>query len=161
MTILRAGKVLGVIAVASAFALTCYVAIRYQLALRGLTRLPLRADVVVHQTSIGIPGITKTYEATLTNEGLLPVLIERCDFTSDTAQNGTMVAYNIERLDRGSGSWVSVLKLAEPDFCLPQAGGMGNTRWRAMPCYGRGKRFPLKKKLPALAALRNMTSFDL
>jgi hypothetical protein len=37
----------------------------------------LRADLVVTNTSIGIPGVSKMYEAVLINEGTLPLPVTR------------------------------------------------------------------------------------
>src|SRR6266540_1145946 len=51
--------------------------------------------------------ITKMYEAELTNYGILPVAVTRCEFLNDTLSRGTMVAYGAERWNRTSGQWES------------------------------------------------------
>ena len=105
------------------------IAIRYKLAQAHILPLSLTAKIDVHQGSIGIPGITKLYEATVTNTGLLPAVVERCSYTSDTNTAGTMVAYNIERWNASTGSWSLAFEFAKPSFCTPAPLSMGNTHW--------------------------------
>ena len=106
-----------------------YAQVRHRLATGHFAVLGLHADVVEHRASIGIPGITKTYEATVTKYGLLPVLVERCTYISDTMTPGKMVAYNIERWDPQSHIWKTALEFAKPNFCTPVPLSMGETHW--------------------------------
>ncbi len=43
----------------------------------------LHADVMVRRADYGIDGITKTYEAKLTNYGIAPANVTACDFIDD------------------------------------------------------------------------------
>jgi hypothetical protein len=79
----------------------------------------LRADLVVTNADIGIPGISKMYEATLTNRGLLPVRVTRCNFIDDTLSPGTNVAYAVQRWDGGSKRWATVVEWRQSEFCKP------------------------------------------
>src|SRR3982074_67801 len=57
----------------------------------------LHADAIVTNASTGIPGLTKMYEAELTNYGLLPVAVTRCEFLDEPNSRRTMIAYSVER----------------------------------------------------------------
>jgi hypothetical protein len=94
-----------------------------------LIPIGLHADIEVHSGSTGIPGVTKTYEAILTNYGVLPASIEKCSYTSDISGIFTKLAYNIERWNSSRGAWETVETLASPDFCTPAPLRMANTRW--------------------------------
>jgi hypothetical protein len=66
----------------------------------SIGRLPgssegLRAQLIVSKADIGIPGISKMYEAKLVNRGLWPVRISRCDFVDDSFSPGKMDAYAV------------------------------------------------------------------
>jgi hypothetical protein len=105
-----------------------YVQIRHRLTYGQFTPIALH-DIVVHDASIGIPGITKMYEATPTNYGLLPVLVERCNYLSDTSALGAMVAYNIERWDPANHTWARVVEFAKATFCTPVPLSMESSHW--------------------------------
>jgi hypothetical protein len=45
---------------------------------------------------IGIPGLTKTYEAALTNRGVLPVHVSVCDYVTDAFEHGKSIAHSEE-----------------------------------------------------------------
>jgi hypothetical protein len=45
----------------------------------------LHADVIVRNADLGIAGITKTYEAKLTNYGIFPASVTVCDFIESWA----------------------------------------------------------------------------
>jgi hypothetical protein len=105
-----------------------YIHVRHRLAHGHFAPLAFHADILVHDASIGIPGITKMYEGALTNYGLLPALIETCRFMSDTADPGAMAAYNIERWDASKHAWTGVMEFAKPGLCTPVL-GMGSTHW--------------------------------
>src|ERR1017187_6850715 len=87
------------------------------IATSGITHR-MRAEIIVRKADIGIPGITKTYEATLTNRGLLAARVTRCDFIDDTMSPGTMVAYAIQRWNQGAAQWERVVELGS-EFCKP------------------------------------------
>lgn len=102
--------------------------VRHRLTHGHFVPLGLHADIVVHNTSIGIPGITKLYEGTLTNFGFLPAQIERCTYLSDTNSPGELLAFNIEQRQPGKDEWTRRMEFA-PELCSPMAGFGGNTRW--------------------------------
>jgi hypothetical protein len=79
----------------------------------------LRAKVLTRSEDIGIPGITKMYEATLTSRGLLPVSITRCDFIDDTGSPGTMVAYAVQRWNESRKQWDTIVEFGKSQFCKP------------------------------------------
>jgi len=81
-----------------------------------LVRFGLHADPVVSKGDIGIEGITKLYEARLTNYGLLPAKVTACDFTTDASAHGTKVAYTVEQWDSRQNKWKPV-EYGEPPFC--------------------------------------------
>jgi hypothetical protein len=80
-------------------------------------RPTLHADVLVGKGDIGIEGISKLYEAQLTNYAPFPVKVKACDFISDASASGTMVAYAVERWDRQLGKWAKVVEWNELSFC--------------------------------------------
>ncbi|HJZ95852.1 MAG TPA: hypothetical protein VKE70_05060 [Candidatus Solibacter sp.] len=90
--------------------------------------LSLHADILVGDGSIGIPGITKTYEGELTNLGFFPVPVARCEYLDDTLTPGTMVAYRIERWNQSSARWDLVLDMNGPEFCKPYPLGIVQAR---------------------------------
>jgi hypothetical protein len=68
------------------------------------------------------------YEAELTNYGILPVAVTRCEFLDDTFSRGTMVAYSVERWNRSSGHWESVVNMNSRNFCKPYPLGIVEAR---------------------------------
>src|SRR5580765_217871 len=83
-----------------------------------LVRFGLHADLVVSKGANGLEGITKLYEARLTNYGLLPAKVTACDFTTDASAHGTKVAYTVEQWDSRQNKWKPV-GYGEPPFCRP------------------------------------------
>jgi hypothetical protein len=84
-----------------------------------LAPFALHADAVVRKGDIGIEGISKLYEARLTNYGLYPVKVTVCDFISDAFAHGTMAAYAVERWNRQVGKWETVVVWDKSKFCRP------------------------------------------
>jgi len=68
---------------------------------------------------IGIPGLTKTYEAALTNRSILPVRVSVCDYVTDAFEHGKSVAHSVERWDQSSGKWRFFWGIRSRDFCKP------------------------------------------
>jgi hypothetical protein len=93
----------------------------------------LHADMVMESADLGIPGISKTYEARLANYGLLPAEIESCDAISDAMAHETMVAYEVDRYDPQSKTWQTVANLSGKIFCQPYPLGIieahAATKW--------------------------------
>jgi hypothetical protein len=57
----------------------------------------LHADVTVSEGDTGIPGITQLIDAHLTNFGLFPETVDRCEFVSDAGAHGVSVGYRLEQ----------------------------------------------------------------
>ncbi len=114
-----------------------YVQVRHRLAHGYFVPLALHADVVGDHASIGIPGVTKLYEATLTNYGILPASIEQCACMSDTMTPETMVAYNIERWNPAKHGWIRVMEFAKPEYCLSEPPNWGWDRVWLWPGQSR------------------------
>jgi hypothetical protein len=98
------------IAIVAVLILAATVSVILLLSIKHANNGRLHADMVVTNANIGIPGISKMYEATLTNQGRLPARVTRCDFIDDTLSPGTSVAYAVQRWDAGSKRWVTVVE---------------------------------------------------
>jgi hypothetical protein len=81
--------------------------------------LGLHADVDVTKGDIGIEGISKLYQARLTNYGPVPARVTACEFISDASEHGTMVAYAVERWDDQLKSWKTLSEDEKSTFCRP------------------------------------------
>ena len=79
--------------------------------------LGLHADVTDFRGDIG-PGPAIFFDAHLTNFGLYPREIERCEFVSDTNTHEVSVAYRVERYEDKDHSWKTVVDNAQ-NFCRP------------------------------------------
>ena len=79
----------------------------------------LHVDVTNRDSSIGIPGQTKMYEANLSNFTLWPVNLEACDYMNDAFGRGTMFPYAVQRWDANAGSWDTIVETNEDHFCKP------------------------------------------
>jgi hypothetical protein len=88
----------------------------------------LSGEVEVTNADIGIPGITKMYEGTITNHGFLPVRVTRCDFIDDSMAPGTMVAYAVQRWNENLKRWDTVVDMSGPEFCKPYPLGIIKAR---------------------------------
>jgi hypothetical protein len=97
-------------------------------AILGGPKRGLRSEVTVENADMGIPGISKVYEARLFNRGFWPIKVHYCDFVSDTDTPGTMVAYGVEQWDNAIGSWKVVARSTGVDFCKPYPTSMGQTK---------------------------------
>lgn len=86
--------------------------------------LGLHADIIQTQVSIGIPGISKMYQAILSNYGLLPETVLVCEYVTDAFEKGIDVAYKIERWNAKSGAWETLINTNGPDFCKPYPTGI-------------------------------------
>jgi hypothetical protein len=61
---------------------------------------------------------TELFDAHLSNFGLLPEKVERCEFTSDAGAHEANVGYRLERLDTGTDTWETIFS-TEQNFCRP------------------------------------------
>jgi hypothetical protein len=78
----------------------------------------LHADVTVALADIGIPGISKVYQAQITNFGIIPRRVERCEFITDDSAHGVAIGYRLEKRDNLTGRWQTVVDAAER-YCQP------------------------------------------
>ncbi len=79
----------------------------------------LRAQTIVTQDETGIPGISKWYEARITNRGPWPVVVTRCDAVDDAGGKEITVAYAIERWNQKLSRWDPVVVFNSSSFCKP------------------------------------------
>ena len=93
-----------------------------------LSRPRLAAQVVIRAEDFGIPGITKTYEATVTNKGFLPARVTRCDFVGDSMSPDTIVAYAVQRWNDDRSRWETVFQYGKSQFCKPYPLGIVRAR---------------------------------
>lgn len=126
---LRAGRFVGPAVILIYVSWLASIHLHHRLSHGHFAEVGLHTDTLVHDASIGIPGITKMYEGTLANYGLLPAVVERCAYVSDTLTPGEMVAFNIERWDPKANAWSRALEFAKPAFCRPVPLSTMNTRW--------------------------------
>jgi hypothetical protein len=87
----------------------------------------LHADVLVRKADYGIDGVTKAYEAKLTNYGITPARITACDFIDDAMSHGTIVGSTIEKWNRSAEKWQGIFKGDKSAFCHPYPLGMIET----------------------------------
>jgi len=88
----------------------------------------LRAEVVTSKADIGIPGISKIYDARLVNRGIWPVRVSYCDFISDNSTRGKMIGYSVERWDSMARKWTTIVDVHGADFCKPYPLGIVEAR---------------------------------
>jgi len=69
----------------------------------------LRAELRIQSADIGIPGITKAYEARLVNRSLWPIRVRYCDFITDAMTHGGAVPHTVERWDGTANGWGRLL----------------------------------------------------
>lgn len=87
----------------------------------------LHADVLVRKVDYGIDGVTKVYEAKLTNYGIRPAWVTACDFVDDTMSHGTLVGSRVQKWDPAGGKWQDGFKIDKSAFCRPYPLGMIDT----------------------------------
>jgi hypothetical protein len=79
----------------------------------------LRAEYSVEKADIGIPGISKMYDARLTNRGAFPIHIQVCDFVTDASAPGDAVAFSVQRWDRTRQEWTTITDASDAANCRP------------------------------------------
>ena len=94
------------------------VQVRHYLIFGHIVPLGLHADVTVKKADLGIPGITKVYEAYVTNFGVFPRRVRRCEYLTDAMARGVGIGYRVQQLNQSSGRWQTVVDAAS-DFCQP------------------------------------------
>jgi hypothetical protein len=106
---------------------TGLVEVRHRVIFGHFAPLTLHADVSVANGDIGIPGITKLYDAHVTNLGIFPRRIERCEFVTDAFAPGVSVGYRLQQWDMASHRWQTVMDAAS-EYCRPYPLGIINAR---------------------------------
>jgi len=107
-------------------AVVAAVEVRHRAVFGHFAPLSLHADVSVAKADLGIPGITKVYEARVTNFGFWPRRVERCEFITDAFVPGVSIGYRLQQLDKSAGRWRTVLDAAAN--CQPYPLGITQAR---------------------------------
>jgi len=93
----------------------------------------LRADYSVETADIGIPGITKMYDAQLVNNGRLPVRIQICAYVDDAGGRGDAPAFSVQKYDAKNATWETIVDASDAKACHPYPLGWVTaqlrTRW--------------------------------
>jgi hypothetical protein len=93
----------------------------------------LHAEYTIETADIGIPGITKLYDARLANSGRAPVRIEVCAFVDDAGGRGDAPAFSVQKYDAKSATWNTVVDASDTRACHPYPLGWVTaqlkTRW--------------------------------
>jgi hypothetical protein len=100
---------------------------RHRIAFGHFAPLGLHADVSVAKADIGIPGITKLYDARLTNFSIFPRRIERCEFLTDAFAHGVSVGYRIQQWDKTGVRWKTLLDTTG-EYCRPYPLGIAQAQ---------------------------------
>ena len=79
----------------------------------------LRAEYSVEKADIGIPGISKMYDARVINRGKLPVRVQVCDFVDDASARGQAAAFAVQKWDSHGNKWVTVMDASNFQNCRP------------------------------------------
>jgi hypothetical protein len=111
----------------SAISVFAVVEYRHRTAFGHFVPLALHADVSVANADTGIPGITKLYDAHLTNFGIFPRRVERCEFLTDAFAHGVSVGYRIQQWDKSSVHWKTALDTAA-EYCRPYPLGIAQAQ---------------------------------
>jgi hypothetical protein len=88
--------------------------------------LGLHADVTDFKADIG-SGTAILFDAHLTNFGLYPQEIERCELVSDADAHEVSVIYRVERFEDETHSWKTVFDNVQ-NFCRPSALGIAQAK---------------------------------
>jgi hypothetical protein len=89
--------------------------------------LGLHADVNDFQSDIGSGSATFFHGARLTNYGLYPQEVERCEFISDANAYGVSLPYRVEKFDYSAHHWKTLFDNKQ-NFC-PQAKLVRKALW--------------------------------
>jgi hypothetical protein len=100
---------------------------RHRLRFGHFVPLTLHADYSIAKADIGIPGISKLYDAHVTNFGIFPRRIERCEVLTDTFAPGVSVGYRLQQWNTASRRWQTILDAAS-EYCRPYPLGIIKAR---------------------------------
>jgi hypothetical protein len=117
-----------------------------------LVPLGLHVEVMLTTSDdiLGVEGVAKIYNASLTNYGLLPVEVTVCDYRDWASQHATMLNYIVERRTSQPGEWQYVREWDSYGlrfFCRPsfEVTGTHRVRRRLWP----GQTYRLGGGIPA------------
>src|SRR5260370_29970101 len=79
----------------------------------------LHAEYTVETADIGIPGVTKMYDARLVNSGRAPVRVEICAYIDDAGGGGDAPAFFVQKYDGESATWETILDASNARTCHP------------------------------------------
>ena len=88
----------------------------------------LHVDVLSKEMSIGIPGQTKLYRAELSNFTFWPAKLDACDYVTDAFGYGTEYPYAVQRWDKASNEWETIVEVNGEVFCKPAPLSRGQTQ---------------------------------
>src|SRR5260370_18856912 len=93
----------------------------------------LHAEYTVETADIGIPGVTKMYDARVVNRGRAPVRVEICAYIDDAGGGGDAPAFSVQKYDGKSATWETILDASNARTCHPYPLGWVTarlkTRW--------------------------------
>ncbi len=95
----------------------------------------LHASLVVSKVDVGIPGISKLYEAKITNKGPWPVVVTRCNAIDDAGGKETILAYAIQRWNSATSHWDNIVAWDKSSFCKPYPLGIVEADLRNAPLW--------------------------
>jgi hypothetical protein len=97
---------------------------RWRHAARHGHSLPFGLHLDVEVT--GSSGEGRSYSAALTNYGLVPISVTRCEAVTDTATRESTVAYAVEKREAAPRSWKKVFEVSSATgWCKPFPTGIG------------------------------------
>ena len=79
----------------------------------------LRAEYSVDNADIGIPGVSKMYDARLVNTGLRPVRVEVCAFVDDASAPGEGLEFSVQKFDAKNSTWRTIADASDARSCRP------------------------------------------
>src|SRR5260370_21088155 len=107
----------------------------------------LHAEYTVETADIGIPGVTKMYDARLVNSGRAPVRVEICAYIDDAGGGGDAPAFFVQKYDGKRATLETILDASNARTCHPYPLGWvtarlkNNVPW-ASPSVWRGEEAP-------------------
>jgi hypothetical protein len=125
-------RTLTLVIVALAASLTVFIAFVF-VSIASQDFSALHAEYTVETADIGIPGITKMYDARLVNNGRAPVRIEICAFVDDAGGRGDAPAFSVQKYDEKGATWETIVDASNARACHPYPLGWVmaqlKTRW--------------------------------
>ena len=79
----------------------------------------VHVDAASRYSYIGIPGQTHMYYARVSNFTFLPVSFAACDYVTDAMGRGTDYPYSVQRWDKTSNEWTTIVMVKATEYCNP------------------------------------------